>query len=110
VDLLTADANDPKSQHDFSKDILPKLAGNAPIYAYSFQTNSIRGEPENSIPYWRDVGTIDAYYEANMGLRSVKPELNLLDADRGRGWHVTHSGIVVISGERNAVPVAALVV
>ena len=73
VDLLTADANDPKSQHDFGKDILPKLAGNAPIYAYNFQTNCIPGEPEDSIPYWRDVGTIDAYYEANMDLRSVKP-------------------------------------
>ena len=77
VDLLEADANDPDSHHDFGKDILPKLAGNAPIYAYNFQTNRIPGEPEDSMPYWRDVGTIDAYYEANMDLRSVKPELNL---------------------------------
>jgi len=77
VDLLEADAKDPASHHDFGKDILPKLAGNAPIYAYNFQTNRIPGEPEDSIPYWRDVGNIDAYYEANMDLRSVKPELNL---------------------------------
>ena len=77
MDLLTADANDPASNHDFGKDILPKLAGNAPIYAYNFQTNRIPGDAEDSMPYWRDVGTIDAYYEANMDLRSVKPELNL---------------------------------
>ncbi len=77
VDLLQADRNDPASHHDFGKDILPKLAGSAPIYAYNFQTNRIPGEAEDSIPYWRDVGTIDAYYEANMDLRSVKPELNL---------------------------------
>jgi len=77
IELLTADADDAASHHDFGKDILPKLAGNAPIYAYDFQTNRIPGEPEDSVPYWRDVGTIDAYYEANMDLRSVKPELNL---------------------------------
>ncbi|HZD50013.1 MAG TPA: sugar phosphate nucleotidyltransferase, partial [Silvibacterium sp.] len=76
VDLLEADANNPSSRHDFGNDILPKLAGNAPIYAYNFQTNRILGEPD-SIPYWRDVGTIDAYYEANMDLRSVTPALNL---------------------------------
>lgn len=75
--LLKADANAPESRHDFGKDILPKLAGKSPIYAYDFQTNRIPGEADDYIPYWRDVGTIDAYYEANMDLRSVKPELNL---------------------------------
>ena len=77
MDLLETDAKDPASHHDFGRDILPKLAGNAPIYAYDFETNHIPGEAEDSVPYWRDVGTIDAYYEANMDLRSVKPELNL---------------------------------
>jgi len=81
VDLLDADAKDPSSHHDFGKDILPKLAGKAPIYAYNFQTNVIPGEPADSIPYWRDVGTIDAYYEANMDLRSVKPALNLYNRE-----------------------------
>jgi len=80
VDLLETDANNPMSRHDFGNDILPKLAGNAPIYAYNFQTNRILGEPD-SIPYWRDVGTIDAYYEANMDLRSVKPALNLYNRE-----------------------------
>jgi len=84
LDLLKGDANTPGSHHDFGKDILPKLAGNAPIYAYNFETNRIPGEPEDSIPYWRDVGTIDAFYEANMDLNHVKPELNLYN----REWPV----------------------
>ncbi len=77
VELLEADAKDPSSHHDFGKDILPKLAGKAPIYAYNFQTNRIAGDPEGSTPYWRDVGNIEAYYEANMDLRAVAPDLNL---------------------------------
>jgi glucose-1-phosphate adenylyltransferase len=75
--LLHDDAADESSNHDFGGDILPKLAGRAQIYAYNFQTNRIPGEPADSEPYWRDVGTIDAYYEANMDLRSVTPALNL---------------------------------
>jgi glucose-1-phosphate adenylyltransferase len=84
LDLLNADAKDPHSHHDFGIDILPKLAGNAPIYAYNFETNRIPGEAEGSIPYWRDVGTIEAYYEANMDLNHVKPALNLYN----REWPV----------------------
>jgi glucose-1-phosphate adenylyltransferase len=75
--LLKEDADNHDSHHDFGKDILPKLAGSAPIYAYNFENNRIPGEPEDAVPYWRDVGTIEAYYEANMDLRCVKPELNL---------------------------------
>jgi glucose-1-phosphate adenylyltransferase len=81
VSLLQADANDSSSHHDFGKDILPKLAGKAPIYAYNFQTNLIPGDPEGAVPYWRDVGTIDAYYDANMDLRAVNPALNLYNRD-----------------------------
>jgi glucose-1-phosphate adenylyltransferase len=84
LELLKADAKDPSSHHDFGKNILPKLAGNAPIYAYNFETNRIPGEAEGSVPYWRDVGTIEAYYEANMDLNHVKPELNLYN----REWPV----------------------
>ena len=51
VDLLNADAKDPNSLHDFGRDILPKLAGHAPIYAYNFETNRIPGEAEDAIPY-----------------------------------------------------------
>jgi glucose-1-phosphate adenylyltransferase len=83
LELLKDDANNPDSDHDFGKDILPKLAGRAPIYAYNFEANRIHGDRE-SVPYWRDVGTIDAYYEANMDLNHVKPDLNLYN----REWPV----------------------
>src|SRR4051812_36544197 len=63
--LLHDDAAEEDSQHDFGHNILPKLAGKAEIYAYDFQTNIIPGERPGAEPYWRDVGTIDAYYEAN---------------------------------------------
>ncbi len=84
LELLTEDAKDPKSRHDFGMDILPKLAGNAPIYAYNFEANRIPGEAEDAVPYWRDVGTIEAFYDANMDLNHVKPELNLYN----REWPV----------------------
>lgn len=82
--LLRKDAADANSAHAFGRDVLPKLVGKAGIYAYDFQTNRIPGEPPDSIPYWRDVGTIDTYYEANMDLRAVKPALNLYN----REWPV----------------------
>jgi glucose-1-phosphate adenylyltransferase len=78
---LDEDASDPHSRHDFGRDILPRLAGETAMFAYDFQTNRIPGESENSTPYWRDVGTIDAYYEANMDLRSVWPCLNLYNRE-----------------------------
>jgi glucose-1-phosphate adenylyltransferase len=84
LELLTADAKTPSSHHDFGKDILPRLAGKTPMYAYNFENNRIPGEVEDSVPYWRDVGTIDAYYEANMDLNQVKPDLNLYN----REWPV----------------------
>ncbi|MBV8071816.1 MAG: glucose-1-phosphate adenylyltransferase [Acidobacteriaceae bacterium] len=65
------------NSHDFGKDILPGLIGRADMFAYDFQTNVIPGDPIGSPQYWRDVGTLDAYYEASMDLRAVSPELNL---------------------------------
>ncbi|MBV8729090.1 MAG: glucose-1-phosphate adenylyltransferase [Acidobacteriia bacterium] len=82
--LLHDDAANPESSHDFGKDILPRLAGNSEIYAYDFQTNRIPGELPDAVPYWRDVGTLDSYYEANIDLRSVNPCLNLYN----RQWPV----------------------
>jgi glucose-1-phosphate adenylyltransferase len=82
--LLHDDAANPRSSHDFGKDILPRLAGHSEMYAYDFQTNRIPGELPDAVPYWRDVGTLDAYYEANMDLRSVNPSLNLYN----RQWPV----------------------
>ena len=84
LELLKSDANDASSKHDFGMNILPRLAGNRAIYAYNFENNRIPGEPEESLPYWRDVGTIEAFYEANMDLNHVQPELNLYN----REWPV----------------------
>jgi glucose-1-phosphate adenylyltransferase len=74
---LYADAANASSSHDFGRDILPSLVGRTEMFAYDFQTNRIPGDPAAQEPYWRDVGTIDAYYDANMDLRSVTPALNL---------------------------------
>jgi glucose-1-phosphate adenylyltransferase len=78
---LNRDSADEQSRHDFGGDILPRLAGSADMYAYDFESNIIPGEPVNAVPYWRDVGTIDAFYEANMDLRSVSPALNLYNRE-----------------------------
>jgi glucose-1-phosphate adenylyltransferase len=74
---LYEDSSNPQSAHDFGKNILPSLIGRADMYAYDFNTNVIPGDPIGSPQYWRDVGTLDAYYEASMDLRKVSPELNL---------------------------------
>ncbi len=74
---LYADAAREDSSHDFGRDILPRLVDRGDMYAYDFATNRIPGDPDNQVAYWRDVGTLDAYYEACMDLRSVSPQLNL---------------------------------
>jgi glucose-1-phosphate adenylyltransferase len=74
---LYADAANEESSHDFGRDILPALVQRAKVYAYDFRNNRIPGDPPDVLPYWRDVGTIDAYYEANMDLRAITPTLNL---------------------------------
>jgi len=85
---LHKDAENERSSHDFGKDILPGLIGRADMFAYDFQTNVIPGDPIASPQYWRDVGTLDAYYEASMDLRSVSPELNLYN----RQWPLRTAG------------------
>ena len=72
--ILIADAEDPKSSHDFGHDILPRIVEKYRVYAYNF-----RDENKKETSYWRDVGTMDAYYEANMDLVSVSPVFNLYD-------------------------------
>ncbi len=85
---LHADAQNPDSLHDFGRDILPSLIGRTEMFAYDFQTNRIPGDPTTQAAYWRDVGTIDAYYDANMDLRSVAPALNLYN----RQWPLRTAG------------------
>jgi glucose-1-phosphate adenylyltransferase len=74
--LLTEDADDSASAHDFGKNIIPKAIGHLQAFAYPFQDVKTRAQS-----YWRDVGTIDAYYDANLELVHVKPELNIYDED-----------------------------
>jgi len=77
---LRADARDPSSGHDFGKDLLPRLVRlGVPVHAHRFRescVNMVRGQP-----YWRDVGTVDAYWEANLDLTQVVPDLNMYDQD-----------------------------
>jgi glucose-1-phosphate adenylyltransferase len=77
---LIRDHDDPKSSHDFGKDLIPHCVDRYRVYAHNF-VNSCVGMDETGIPYWRDAGTIDAYWEANMELTKVTPELNLYDDD-----------------------------
>ena len=72
---LCADATKPTSNHDFGKDIIPSIIDSHRVFAYPF-----RDENRKRDAYWRDVGTLDAYYEANMDLISVDPLLNMYDA------------------------------
>ena len=71
---MLKDAEDPNSSHDFGKDILPKMVDEYRVYAYDFVD-----ENKKEALYWRDVGTLEAYYEANMDIVSVSPVFNLYD-------------------------------
>ncbi|TWT73953.1 glucose-1-phosphate adenylyltransferase [Allorhodopirellula solitaria] len=72
---LCDDATDPNSSHDFGKDIIPAAITDSNVFAFPFTD-----ENRKSDAYWRDVGTIEAYYEANMDLVRVDPQLNLYDS------------------------------
>jgi glucose-1-phosphate adenylyltransferase len=72
--LLRADAENPESVHDFGKNIIPEAIDKLRVFAYPFE--DVRSKAQH---YWRDVGTVDAYYEANLELVRVSPELNIYD-------------------------------
>ena len=88
LDEIHADSKRDSSAHDFGRDILPGLIGRADMFAYDFQTNRIPGDPPGAPVYWRDVGTLDAYFEASMDLRAVSPVLNLYN----RQWPLRTAG------------------
>ena len=75
-ELLCQDATHPQSDHDFGKNIIPNMIKTDRVYAFRF-----RDKNRKAIPYWRDVGTLDAYYQANMDLVDVDPVLNLYDRE-----------------------------
>jgi glucose-1-phosphate adenylyltransferase len=78
-ELLCQDATRPDSDHDFGKNIIPGMIENNRVFAFRF-----RDKNEKAVPYWRDVGTLDAYYQANMDLVEIDPVLNLYD----RKWPI----------------------
>ncbi|TSA22868.1 MAG: glucose-1-phosphate adenylyltransferase [Betaproteobacteria bacterium] len=75
---LVRDADDPHSEHDFGKNIIPHLIStHYRVFAQSFSDSSVRSDKEGA--YWRDVGTVDAYWEANLALADVTPDFNMYD-------------------------------
>ncbi|MBV7407705.1 glucose-1-phosphate adenylyltransferase [Maritimibacter sp. DP1N21-5] len=83
IALLQEDAADPNSSRDFGKDIIPKLVAGGKAVAHRFTTSCVRETPDKPA-YWRDVGTVDAYWQANIDLTEVIPELDLYD----RSWPI----------------------
>jgi glucose-1-phosphate adenylyltransferase len=75
-EVLERDARNTHSSHDFGRDVIPSLIPSGGVFAYQF-----RDENRGTAQYWRDVGTIDAYFQASMDLVKVTPELNLYDQD-----------------------------
>jgi len=82
-ELLREDAADPNSSHDFGKDIVPYLVKHGKAVAHHFSDSCVRST-EEAKHYWRDVGTVDAYWAANIDLTDIVPDLDLFD----RGWPI----------------------
>jgi glucose-1-phosphate adenylyltransferase len=80
VDALRKDAADTSSRHDMGGDIVPMLVGQNAAQVYNFLDNEVPGETERDKGYWRDVGTVDSYYEAHMDLCAVHPIFNLYNS------------------------------
>lgn len=78
MELLRRDAADPESSRDFGKDIIPYVVKSGKAVAHRFAQSCVRSDFERT-PYWRDVGTIDAYWQANIDLTDIVPELDLYD-------------------------------
>ena len=122
IDAVTRDAADEDSAHDLGGSILPDMVGRGEAAVYDFTTNVVPGSTDRDRGYWRDVGTIDAYYDAHMDLTSVHPIFNLYNLewpiltlpdplppakfvfeDPGRTGHAVDSlvcaGVIVSGGE-----------
>jgi glucose-1-phosphate adenylyltransferase len=122
IDAVNQDAEARESSHDMGGNIIPMLVGSGSAHVYDFTRNEIPGATERDRGYWRDVGTLDAFYEAHMDLISVHPVFNLYNmewpiltlpeplppakfvfADEGRTGHALDSMVcpgVIISGAR----------
>jgi glucose-1-phosphate adenylyltransferase len=80
IEQLIRDADSPKSSHDFGKDLIPHMVANYRVFAQSFEQSCV-GMGADKMPYWRDVGTIDSYWEASMEMTRVIPDLNMYDQE-----------------------------
>jgi glucose-1-phosphate adenylyltransferase len=110
IEQLRIDAADADSSHDFGKDIIPRLVGTAKVYAHRFERSCVNMVGDR--PYWRDVGTLDAYWEANLDLTHVVPELNLYDEAwpmLGRQPHRPPAKFVFDDAGRRGIAVDSLV-
>jgi glucose-1-phosphate adenylyltransferase len=81
TEAVTRDAQDPESRHDLGGDIIPALVAQGRAHVYDFAGNVVPGATERDSGYWRDVGTLDAYYDAHMDLVSVDPVFNLYNQE-----------------------------
>ena len=81
VDALRKDADDDSSKHDMGGNIIPMLVADGCAQAYDFQANKVPGATERDVGYWRDVGTLDSYFDAHMDLCAVEPVFNLYNDD-----------------------------
>ena len=77
VEALRKDARNPESRHDMGGDIMPMMVGEGKAQVYDFTTNEVPGATQRDIGYWRDVGTLDSYFDAHMDLCHVHPVFNL---------------------------------
>jgi glucose-1-phosphate adenylyltransferase len=85
MEQLNRDASVEESKHDFGHDVLPRMVRNGQaVYAYDFATNMVPGEDEHGRGYWRDIGTVGAYWEAQMDLIEIHPHFNLYN----RRWPI----------------------
>jgi glucose-1-phosphate adenylyltransferase len=111
IGQLRRDAEDPNSAHDFGRDLIPYLVANGKAVAHHFSRSCVVSSDEGLI-YWRDVGTVDAYWEANHDLTDVVPDLDLYD----RAWPIWTYGeitppakFVHDTGDRRGEAIASLV-
>jgi glucose-1-phosphate adenylyltransferase len=84
INVLNSDAENPMSVHDFGKSIISSMVSSHKVFVYDFSTNTIPGQPERERGYWRDVGTLGTYLQANMDLVSISPTFDLYN----RRWPI----------------------
>jgi glucose-1-phosphate adenylyltransferase len=81
LDLIHEDSLNDDSKHDVGGDLIPALVDKGEAHVYDFTTNEVPGVTEREHAYWRDVGTLDSYFDAHMDLVSVDPVFNLYNTD-----------------------------